>query len=130
MELFNRLPKDIQYLVNDYLKDKTNYNLVIAQFDYLIIASLNWMARPNLNSVVKFMLVQRKKEIITRNNIWYDDIKRPPTIKDNRSRYRHINRRRKRYSIKGETFFDVLLGAHKFIKKHILNDEYGIKRIM
>ena len=32
MEIFNRLPKDLKYLVNDYLKDKTQYNCVINEF--------------------------------------------------------------------------------------------------
>lgn len=35
MEVYIRLPKDLQYIVNDYLKDRTNYDLVVQQFEKL-----------------------------------------------------------------------------------------------
>lgn len=128
MEVFRRLPKDIQYLINDYLKDPSNYKLVITQFNGLVIASLDWMAKPNLDSVVRFMLVQRKKDIITRNNIWYDECKklkkqhgkRPPTKKDKRyvpsrcKRGYRIRYGRRNYN---PNYLDVLQRAHDWIKR-------------
>ena len=40
MEIFNRLPKDLKYIVNDYLKDKTNYNKCVEEFNNKRIPAL------------------------------------------------------------------------------------------
>lgn len=132
--IFNRLPKVLQYIVNEFLKDRTNYNILVKQFDGYVIASMDWMARPNLDSVVKFMLVQRKKDIITRNNIWYADIKklkkphgkRPPTIRSDHDKYilrfgskNLYNFRRNKRNKRPQTYMSFLSKAHTWIKTNL-----------
>jgi len=135
MEVFIRLPKDIQYLINDYLKDPTNYKIVITQFNSLIIASMEWMYRPNLETVIKFMLIQRKKDIITRNNIWYEQIKklkkphgkRPPTI---RNRHHIIRPRRRIINGSYQNFLSEIQElTHKFTISLLDQNGHFNKRI-
>jgi len=141
MEVFIRLPKDIQYLINDYLKDPTNYRAVVDQFRGLVMYSMDWMYKPNLDNVVKFMFAQRRKDIITHNNVWYDQIKklkkphgkRPPTIRSDTKKYelrfgsKNMYRfgRRKR----PQTYFSFLFKAHKFIGSLLDQNGYSDKRI-
>ncbi len=58
--IFKNLPKDIQYIVNDFLKDKTQYDLMLK--DFSIVLSIKWDIVNILRTNSHLNLVYGKKK--------------------------------------------------------------------
>lgn len=44
---FDKLPKDLKYMIYDYAKDRINYNRVMIQFEHSVIHAIQSMAYGN-----------------------------------------------------------------------------------
>jgi len=93
--LYQKIPKDLVNIVEEYAKDRTNYDKVMIEFFLLI--SRNWSyidsnwCGPSSNVIHMIKYEQQRK-----NDDWYINNKklkkphgkRPPTIKDIDYKYR------------------------------------------
>lgn len=87
MELQNYLPKELIYIVEDYAKDRTNYDKVLFEFHHCI--TWKWAYGDNIFELIKSDREQKNKE-------WYlncKQYKKPhgkqqPTIRDRRHKYK------------------------------------------
>ncbi len=102
--LYNILPKDLVYIIDDYAKDRTNYNKVMNEFTFL---SYRYRTQCNCGFVCKlypslYILRGIKTERECNIEQWYLDNKkmkrphgkRPPTIHSSKVRKRKIGKKR------------------------------------
>ena len=101
--LYNLLPKDLVCIIEDYAKDRTNYDKVLAElndkFINPIIISFTYdpnFGYDNHTIVTLVNLLQKvRDQRIRENQLWYDNVgkikkphgKRPPTIKTQMKKY-------------------------------------------
>ena len=116
--LYKRLPKDLVYIINDYARDKTQYNKVIDEFKirykrerYCISFPRDRTDDQKNTVIINYLLRSIKDERERKFNQWYEDCKKfkkphgkkPPTIKSKSSRsIPRSNRRRRRGYCKPE----------------------------
>jgi len=101
--LYQKLPKDLVYIIEDYAKDRTQYNQVICQLKQLILHyeeiwywKGKWFGHVPNPCFAYHFLADCRASRQRRIDLWYADVrrlkrphgKRQPTIKDERKRWK------------------------------------------
>ena len=132
--LYDRLPKDLVYIIEDYAKDRTVYNKVVKELSEHI-GFFYAFAYDQWNVFHRYLLKEKRDRRQAKSDLWYANIKklkrphgkREPTYRSSSEKYRlrfgdkFVFKKKKRTSNFDEVFSDWLkIIAEKMRSKEFL----------